>query len=421
MESRSAMSMDLMTRAPGFSLKRDFYTSPAYHALDLEHIFYKEWLFAGHSCEMPRPGDFTTLQVGEYPVILVRGRDGAIRAFHNVCRHRGSRLCTDERGSRPRLVCPYHQWTYDLDGRLIFARDMMNEIDLTQFGLMPVACGEVAGWIFISLAEEPRDFEVFRRMVERYMAPHRLAEAKIAHSSTIIEKGNWKLVMENNRECYHCSSNHPELCRVFSDQPTLATSLNGTEENATGEDARILDHWDRCEAAGLPSRYQISPDAQYRVMRLPFLREAESMTMDGHAAVRRPLADFPTGGLGSMLLYHYPNSWNHLLSDHALSFRILPISPTETEVTTKWLVHKDAVEGVDYDLKALTEVWLATNDEDRRIVEENQRGILSPAYRPGPYSRMHEGAVIQFVDWYADAMSGRLGGGTAAAPIRDVA
>jgi len=416
MEARSAMLMDLRSRAPGFSLKRDFYTSPAYLALDLEHIFYKEWLFIGHACEVTRPGDFLTVQIGEYPVIVVRGRDRAIRAFHNVCRHRGSRLCTDERGSRPRLVCPYHQWTYDLEGKLIFARDMMDAIDPAQFGLKPVACHEVAGWIFLSLADEPRDFEPLRRMIEPYMAPHFLAEAKVAHSSTIIERGNWKLVMENNRECYHCSGNHPELCRVFSDQPTLTSGQKGMEENP-----EILEHWQSCEAIGLPSRYQISDDMQYRVMRVPFINDAHSMTMSGQPAVSRLLADFPTTKLGSMLLYHYPNSWNHLLADHALSFRILPISPTETEVTTKWLVHKDAVEGVDYDLKALTEVWTATNDEDRRIIEENQRGILSPAYQPGPYSRMHEGAVIQFVDWYADTLSRRLGGGAAATPIRDVA
>jgi len=193
--------------------------------------------------------------------------------------------------------------------------------------------------------------------------------------------------MENNRECYHCSSNHPELCRVFSRPADPGHQPEREEENGIGEDARILDHWERCEAAGLPSRYQISPDFQYRVMRLPFLRDAHSMTMDGQPGVRRPLADFRPAASASMAALPLPDSWNHLLSDHALSFRILPISPTETEVTTKWLVHKDAVEGVDYDLKTLTEVWLATNDEDRRIVEENQRGILSPAYRPGPYSR----------------------------------
>ena len=100
-------------------------------------------------------------------------------------------------------------------------------------------------------------------------------------------------------------------------------------------------------------------------------------------------------------MFHYPSTWNHFLPDHSLTFRVLPISATETEVTTTWLVHKDAVEGVDYDLKRLTEVWIATNDEDREIVENNQLGILSPAYTPGPYSPGQESGVTQFVDWYA--------------------
>jgi Rieske 2Fe-2S family protein len=101
------------------------------------------------------------------------------------------------------------------------------------------------------------------------------------------------------------------------------------------------------------------------------------------------------------LLFHYPTTWNHFLPDHSLTFRVTPISPTETEVTTVWLVHKDAVEGIDYDLKRLTEVWIATNDEDREIVETNQQGIFSPAYTPGPYSPAQESGVSQFVDWYA--------------------
>ena len=108
------------------------------------------------------------------------------------------------------------------------------------------------------------------------------------------------------------------------------------------------------------------------------------------------------------LFYHYPNTWNHFLGDHAIVFRVLPISATETEVTTTWLVHKDAVEGVDYDLQNLTTVWMATNDEDRQVVEENQKGILSPAYEPGPYSTLQEEGVIQFVDWYVGLMTDRL-------------
>jgi len=130
--------------------------------------------------------------------------------------------------------------------------------------------------------------------------------------------------------------------------------------------------------------------------------------MSGQKAVSRPLSDdVPTDlDIGSLLFFHYPGCWNHVLADHALSFRVLPIGPGLTQVTTKWLVHKDAVEGVDYDLKTMTEVWTATNDQDRRIVEENQIGVSSPAYRPGPYCALHESGVIQFLDWYAGAAAG---------------
>jgi len=110
------------------------------------------------------------------------------------------------------------------------------------------------------------------------------------------------------------------------------------------------------------------------------------------------------------LFFHYPNSWNHFLSDHAIVFRMLPVSATETELTTTWLVHEDAVEGVDYDLKRLTEVWIATNDEDRKVVEENQLGVNSPAYEPGPYSQVQESGVMQFVDWYEATLRSRLTG-----------
>jgi Rieske 2Fe-2S family protein len=176
------------------------------------------------------------------------------------------------------------------------------------------------------------------------------------------------------------------------------------------DDPLIAEHWKRCEALGLPSRFELSDDGQWRATRVPLLRDAVSYTMSGRAAVQRPLSDeIAEPNIGSMLLFHYPTTWNHLLGDHAVTFRVLPLGPTKTQVTTKWLVHRDAVEGVDYSLDELTLVWKATNDQDRRIVEENQRGILSPAFEPGPYSALHEGGVIQFVEWYCAASERALG------------
>ena len=393
----------IAARIPGHSLTRDLYCSEQTFQDDLEQIWYREWLFAGPACEIAKTGNYITLNVGEYPVIVVRGADGRVRAFHNVCRHRGQRLCPKASGSNPKLVCPYHQWTYDLDGKLIYARDMGEGFDASKYGLKPVHCVDLGGMIFICLAKVPPAINDLAKNLPAYLAPSGLTDAKVAFTSTIVENGNWKLVMENNRECYHCGGSHPSLCRTYSDDP-LMTVMEGPN-SASPE---ILAHWARCDAAGLPARFINAPDMQWRMARVPLMDNQESFTMSGKSAVSPLMGTMPWADAGSLMFYHFPTSWNHFLPDHAIVFRILPISPTETEVTTKWLVHKDAVEGKDYDLQKLTEVWLATNDEDRRVVEENQLGILSPAYEPGPYSPTQEAGVIHLVDWYCGLMAKRL-------------
>ena len=404
MDIRESVRSDLVRRDPAYTLPRPFYSDADYHALDLEAIWYRKWLFIGHTCEVAKPGDYFTVVVGEYPIVVVRGADKQVRAFHNVCRHRGARICRQERGSAAKLVCPYHQWTYNHDGSLIYARDMGKPFDPSAHGLKPGACNVAAGYVFISLAETPEDFEGFRAAVEPYIAPHHLDDAKVAVESSIVERGNWKLVMENNRECYHCAACHPELARVYDDRP----ALNGTED--AGTEPMVAAHWAKCEGLGLPSRFRIADDCQWRVVRSPFLRDAASMTMSGEPAVKRPMTGVADPRLGSMMMFLYPNTWNHLVADHGVSFRVLPLGPRETLVTTKWLVHKDAVEGVDYDRETLTRVWTATNDQDRFLVEETQRGVDSPAYEPGPYAPAHEDGVVQFVDWYAHSMAEYLDG-----------
>ena len=405
MNAKDAMLAELRARNPARSLPQKFYADPDFHRLDLETIFYRDWLFAGHDCEIPGPGDYFTMQIGDYPIIVMRDADGSIRALHNSCRHRGSRVCAAPKGRVKRLVCPYHQWTYGLDGGLIRTRHMDAAIDKTQFGLKPAHCDSVGGYIFVCVAPVAPDFEPFRAQANRYVAPHRIADAKIAFESTIIENGNWKLVWENNRECYHCAGNHPELCRTFPERPTIS-GIDGVVL-----DEEIKAHWGRWEAAGLPSVFLLSESGQFRTSRVPLLDDTVSYTMSGRAAVALPLSDRITEPrIGSLLLFHYPSIWNHVLGDHAVSFQVLPIGPMQTEVRTKWLVQKEAVEGKDYSIEELTHVWLATNDQDRRVVEENQIGIRSPAYEPGPYAPAHEDGVTQFVDWYCRTMERGLGG-----------
>ncbi|NIZ13151.1 aromatic ring-hydroxylating dioxygenase subunit alpha [Phaeobacter sp. HF9A] len=389
----------LMRRKPGYSLAQDLYCDPGVFDADMARIWYKEWLFVLPSCEIPKAGNYVVHEIGAYSVVIVRGNDGEIRAFHNSCRHRGSVLCKAKKGTGPKLVCPYHQWTYELDGRLLWARDMGADFDASKHGLSPVHCRTLSGMVYICLAKDAPDIEEFAAETARYLGAHDLENSKIAYESTIIEHGNWKLVWENNRECYHCAGNHPSLCRTFPEDPAYIGS-----DPTGGLNDLQKQHTDRCEAVGAASAFRASATGDWRYVRTPLLEGAESYTMNGKVAVSKPNSSLPFCDAGSLLKYKYPGTWNHFLSDHILLFRVTPISPMETEVCTKWLVHKDAVEGQDYDLKRLTEVWLATNDEDREVVENNQRGIRSPAYIPGPYSPKHEAGNIQFTDWYADTM-----------------
>ena len=399
-----AKARDMLSRRkPGHSLEQGFYTDPEIFALDMENIWYRDWLFATPAAAMPKGGSYVTHKVGPYRVIIVKGQDGEIRAFHNTCRHRGSILCKADKGNVAKLVCPYHQWTYELDGRLLWARDMGPDFDAAAHGLKPVHCRTVSGLVYICLAEDVPDFDAFAATVAPYLDVHDLGNAKVAHQSTILENGNWKLVWENNRECYHCAGNHPSLCRTYPEDPTIT----GVAKDGTFP-PKVEAHFQRLEAGGAPSRFQMAEDGQYRIARMPLLDGAESYTLNGKIAVQKRLGRVPFLDAGTLLQFHYPTTWNHFLSDHSITFRVTPISATETEVQTTWLVNKDAVEGVDYDLENLKTVWEHTNDEDRQVVEDNQQGINSPAYVPGPYSETHEDGVLQFVDWYCTTLGNRI-------------
>lgn len=393
----------LDTYRPGVGLHQHFYTSDAIFEAEMEAIWYKTWLFAGMTCDLPEPGTWFTVEIGRASVVVVRGQDGEIHAFHNTCRHRGSKICLTERGKSRNLVCPYHHWTYNTSGTLIHARDMGDDFDKEAHSLRPVKVGEVAGYLFICLSEDAPDFTEFRQTMLPYLLPHGLDDAKVAYESTIIEQANWKLVIENNRECYHCKSGHPELMRTIADVEATDDPRCSAEfvQKAQNDKAR----WD---TQNLPYAHQARPQEGWQIIRVPMTRGL-SFTMTGEPASRRLLGALPDFDAGSVRLLRFPSTWNHALGDHAISFRVTPIDTQTTAVTTKWLVHKDAEEGVDYDLDTLTTVWKATNDQDRTLAENNQRGINSPGYRPGPLSPSMEYGVVAFLDWYIDGMRSHFG------------
>ncbi|WP_151702442.1 aromatic ring-hydroxylating oxygenase subunit alpha [Nitrincola alkalilacustris] len=396
---RETASRLLATRKPNYSLPQPFYNDERVYQLDIKEIFEKEWLFAGMTCEIPTKGNFITLNVGDNPVVIVRGADSKVHAFFNVCRHRGSRLCVTDKGKVAKLVCPYHKWTYELDGRLLFAgSDMGENFDLTAHSLKPVNVKVAGGYIFICLSDNPPEFEAFPAELEHYLEPYDMENLKVAVESNVLEDANWKLVLENNRECYHCNGTHPELLNSLQQFDDTDDPLATPEYKALV--ARKQQDWD---AMKVPYALKYF-GKRNRMTRTPLLDGTVSMTMDGKAACQKLMGRITSPDMGSLRILHLPNSWNHFMGDHAVVFRVLPLGPQKTLVTTKWLVHKDAVEGVDYDPAHMRKVWDATNDQDRVLAEENQRGINSIAYEPGPYSETFEFGVIDFVNWYSETM-----------------
>ncbi len=384
------ISAALDSRRPGYSLPQALYNDPAMFDFDLRAMFARSWLMAGFTCEVPDAGNYTAIKIGPWPVLIVRGRDGVIRAFHNSCRHRGAVLCKEGLGKTPLIVCPYHKWTYSLDGALRNASRMPDDFDTSDHGLIPVRIEVMAGVIYICLSDNPPPFDTFRAEFEPLIAPHDLENAKVARVETLVERANWKLVLENGRECYHCQASHPELARSFPVGSTAYFDYGGAEF-AAQFDARMA-------AAGLPCG-PVGED-WWQAIRFPLNPGMKSMTMDGTPACKKRMVEPGDGDIGSLRWALEPNSFAHATGEQLFFFSAMPTGPRETLVTAKWLVHKDAVDGVDYDGEAIAEPWHTTNLQDRDLAENNQDGVDSPGYTPGPYSPEAEVLVLRFVDWY---------------------
>ena len=224
------------------SLPGEFFASDDIYRADLERVWRQGWLFVGHDCEIPRAGDFLTFNIGIDPLIAIRGDDDVVRVFHNVCRHRGTLLCREPNGSVRQLVCPYHQWVYGKDGKLLSCRGMQDGLDTAALGLSPVATENLCGFIFVNLAKRPGDFGPARELMEPMLRPQGCDRAKVAKAVNYTVNSNWKLVWENNRECYHCNLNHPQYIKANYDH-------YNTDDTSPELMAKIADKSERSEKA----------------------------------------------------------------------------------------------------------------------------------------------------------------------------
>jgi glycine betaine catabolism A len=390
---------------PGGPLERAFYTTQEVFEADLRRIFYRRWLFAGHACSIPQPGDFFTWRLGSESIVVVRGKDGEVRAFHNFCRHRGTRICNEEQGHANKLVCPYHRWTYDLDGALITATQREFEVERSELGLLPVPLHNAAGLLFVNFAEDPPDFSDALDALITQMTPHGLEKAKVAHTVDYVVKANWKIIFENNRECYHCPSHHDEYNAATYDvmrdralfDPALQARLDAITSEANAR-FRRLGLSEGSSSSDMTGGY-------YRVHRTPLMEGYVTQSLDGQP-IAPLMGDVTELDSGTLRTTFFPNFWQHTNCDHAVAARITPLAADLTQIRGTWLVDAKAVEGRDYTLDTLLPVWDRTNAQDWAICEGQQIGVGSRHYVPGPFSKFRERNVAQFLDWYVGEMRG---------------
>lgn len=406
----SPISALLDARADGHSLPAGLYTREDVFEADLDVFFRRHWICIGAECDVPEPGDATVVDIGKTSLILLRDDDEQIRVMHNVCRHRGARLLNPGKSIVSKLVCPYHTWTYELSGELSHAPHMGSDFDKDCRGLKPVTFKSIGGLVYVCLSDDPpADIDRLEEVMRERLAPYDIRNAKVAYESDVIEYGNWKLTIENNRECYHCSANHPELCVSFVDLDFgFDPDALSPEDKAQAEEhfALYAERTRKWEADGYPSaavEQLVDCQTNFRTQRLIISGAGESQTPDATAASSKLLGSMTRKDLGDTHLWGH-NSWNHFMGDHAIVAIVIPISADKTLVRTKWLVHKDAIEGVDYDLEKLTNVWLATTDQDAELVARSHAGVQDPAYVPGPYSPFSETNLDKFATWYIDRM-----------------
>ncbi|HET6172316.1 MAG TPA: aromatic ring-hydroxylating dioxygenase subunit alpha [Gaiellales bacterium] len=357
-----------VSELPALGLSGYEYTSPEHFARELDRFWRPGWRFACHESEIAGRGQYVRYDLAGDSVIVVRGDDGEVHALHNVCRHRGSRVVEDGRGvCRARLVCPYHGWSYDLDGTVRTTPKMHEGFDRTGWDLKRAWAEIWNGMVFVSLAkEQPRP--IAERLAGADFSGYELGRLKIAWEREYVVDANWKVAWENGLECYHCALNHPELCRVWP----------------------MDDYGDQLNAREV-AEYDYIPDR-------PNLPGVERNR--GGRVIRRE--DDPTTGSTAMQ-WHLGMFEMFAGTDGVYIGSFHPLTPVTTAIRVVTLVREDAVEGADYTDEAFR-ISEVTREEDNALVAVVQRGVASAAYEPGPFNERLEAANRVFMQVYRDVM-----------------
>lgn len=348
------------------------YTDASVFALEQERIFERSWTCVALAADLTGAGAFRTVDVGRESVVLVRGRDGELRGFLNVCRHRGARLCVEEEGRVRRLQCPYHAWTYALTGELIAAPNLtaMPDVGREERGLHRVHLREWLGCVWVCLADEPPSFaeevqgDVVARLggldaIDRYGVERLELGRRVEYDVA----ANWKLIVENFMECYHCATIHPELTGVLPEF-----------------------------AEGFAAQYFVGHGAA-------FAEDAQGFTVDGRAGAQRLPGIAEDQDRRYYAITIRPQVFVNLVPDHVILHRMTPLAPDRTRVVCDWLFAPGVA-----DVDASVELFHRVNVQDFDACERTQPAMSSRAYRDGGVLVPSEHHIAEFHGWVADRL-----------------
>ena len=389
-----------------FPLDQSFYIDKDIYDIDLKNIFFNQWIFVGHESRIPKKGDYFLFNVGDESIIIIRGNNQKVNCFYNVCRHRGSHICLEKEGKKNKLICPYHSWVYDLEGSLIKARMMPENFNKDEWGLHKCNSKNFEGLIFVNLSDNPDSFDDFISPTKDFIKLHGLKDAKIAYRKTYPTNGNWKLTLDNFHECYHCQTAHPEYCQIHTNdyiQAYGAGNNTGPESKEFSEKLRVWNKKTK-EMGYLIGEYSEKKFTNFyrSAERTPFSDDRLSETKNGKPASKL-MGEFNDYDGGYTTIGTSPFNSLLMSNDFATTFTFIPRGPMKTDVEIMWLVDKSATEGVDYNLDNLIWMWDRTTIADKKIIEDNQKGVLSKKYIPGPLSDMEIG-LEKFKKWYLQSL-----------------
>ena len=345
------------------TLPRRFYADPDFYRAELERFYFNRWICAGRAGQIPNAGDYFTRTLGDESIIVTRDGSGAIHALFNVCRHRGTRLCEQTEGHfADRIQCPYHNWTYGLEGRLLAAPHMPPDFSKDDYPLHCAGCDVWDGNVFIHLGQEGRGPEGRKGLREQLadlperFAAWQMADLRLGRRIVYDVKANWKLVVLNYNECLHCPNLHPALNKLH---------------HYLGAD-------------------NVAPTACYCGGAMGFRDGVETMSMDGKR--RREYLPGLSEAQRQQVSYFsiYPNLLLSLHPDYMMTHTLWPRAHDRTEIVCEFHFHPNELAKPDFHADDAIEFWDLTNREDWWIAEQSQAGINSRMYQPGPYSEREE-------------------------------